>query len=262
MIMACKMSAARKIVAVVPYYFYSKQSKKKEGRRGIPAKLAADMLKVAGATHVVCLDLHASQIQGFFDIPCDNLKVEPFFIKYITENILADEETDYVCLAKNAGAAKRAGSIAASLKLGLAMINHEFQGDGVRKCLDSGTESVFTGKEEYGLLGNVHGMNVIIMDDLIDKPKSFIHAAKIVKAMGAKKVLVIATHGVLSGTALSQLQRSCIDKVIVTNSVPQAERAKQYSKLVVVDISPLLTEAMRRIFFGESLSFLGKNVPL
>ncbi|KNC71500.1 hypothetical protein SARC_15959, partial [Sphaeroforma arctica JP610] len=105
MVMACKMSAARRVVAVVPYYFYSKQSKKKEGRRGIPAKLAADMLRVAGATHVVCLDLHASQIQGFFEIPCDNLNVEPFFIKYATENILQNDQ-NYVILAKNAGAAK------------------------------------------------------------------------------------------------------------------------------------------------------------
>eukprot|EP01134_Creolimax_fragrantissima_P000750 CFRG0750T1 len=263
MVMACKMSAARRVVAVVPYYFYSKQSKKKEGRRGIPAKLAADMLKVAGATHVVCLDLHASQIQGFFDLPCDNLNVEPFFLKYVNENIL-EYEKDYVILAKNAGAAKRAGSIAGSLKVGLAMINSEFQNNRVKQDLEHSIDNSLQDdtKEDYGLLGNVSGMNVIIMDDMIDTPLSFIHAAKIVKKMGGKKVLVIATHGIFSGDSLDHLQASCIDKVIVTNSVPQTERAKRYSKLCVVDISPLLTEAIRRIHYGESLSFLGKNVPL
>eukprot|EP00124_Ichthyophonus_hoferi_P004636 Ihof_evm2s536 gene=Ihof_evmTU2s536 len=246
MIQACKMAAAKRIVAVLPYYPYSKQSKKKARRRGIPAKLVADMLKVAGATQVMCLDLHANQIQGFFDIPCDNLSAEPFLIKYIRENI--PDYKNAVILAKNAGAAKRGASIANRLKVGFAIIHRECQDEALQPVLNNdiiNSEGVAVENnhenEDYGLVGHVSGKIVIIVDDLIDSADSFVHAANIAKIKGAKLVYAVVTHGIFSEKALETVANSPLHEVVVTNSIPQEEHQKQCSKLRVIDISPLLT---------------------
>eukprot|EP00123_Amoebidium_parasiticum_P012906 comp21649_c0_seq1/m.30427 comp21649_c0_seq1/g.30427 ORF comp21649_c0_seq1/g.30427 comp21649_c0_seq1/m.30427 type:complete len:327 (-) comp21649_c0_seq1:275-1255(-) len=253
MIQACRLAASRRVVAVIPYYPYSKQSKKKAKRRGIPARLVADMLKVAGATQVLCLDLHASQIQGFFDIPCDNLSCEPFLVKYVKEHV--PDYPNAVILAKNAGAAKRAVSMANSLKIGFAIIQREYQ-EGTGAAVEEKTES-----EDYGLVGDVRGKAVIIVDDLLDSADSFVYASQVAQRRGCGKVYVLVTHGVFAGDALAQLDASSVQEIVVTNSIPQAANMQACSKLRVIDISPLLCEAVRRIHHGESLAFLRSNVP-
>eukprot|EP00123_Amoebidium_parasiticum_P012718 comp21533_c0_seq1/m.29963 comp21533_c0_seq1/g.29963 ORF comp21533_c0_seq1/g.29963 comp21533_c0_seq1/m.29963 type:complete len:340 (-) comp21533_c0_seq1:399-1418(-) len=266
MIQACKMAAAKRIVAVLSYYPYSKQSKKKAKRRGIPAKLVADMLRVAGASQVMCLDLHANQIQGFFDLPCDNLSAEPFLVKYIRESI--PDYTNAVILAKNAGGAKRAVSIANRLKVGFAIIHREYQDETIKADLNDhviNPEDAVTDDnhepQDYGLVGNVRNKIVIIVDDMLDSAESFVHAAKIAKRKGSQRVYCLVTHGIFADDALEQIAKSPIHEVVATNSIPQEANMAKCSKLRVIDISPLLTEAVRRIHHGESLSFLNSNIP-
>ncbi|XP_063933734.1 ribose-phosphate pyrophosphokinase 1-like [Zophobas morio] len=248
LIMACRMAAARKIIAVLPYFPYSKQSKKKGKRRGIPAKLVADMLRVAGATQVVVLDLHAPQIQAFFDIPVDSLFIEPFIVKYINEKVAFNGCEKLVIVAKNAGGAKRCASVAHKLKAKFALINH--------------IESIeSTGNSKLTVIGDVLDRTVIILDDMMNGVDMFTEAAKVVKNKGATFVYCVVTHGIFSGNSIEKLNNSDIDVIITTNTINQEGNLAKTNKLNIIDISPLITEAIRRINYGESLSFLVHSVP-
>lgn len=352
LISALKGGSAKKITAVIPQFPYAKQSKMKKHRGAITARMIANLIIMAGADHVVSMDLHASQMQGFFSKPVDNLYGGPTLAKWIKENIV-DYENNAVVVSKNPGGTKRVTALADMLKINFAMIHTDrrrkkdilsgnkdqlktlklrkqsilrknrpiiqkddengseenilltntIQTARLRKghviseedpfedseeeedfnytAENNGLNSNSSGKsdhdnesddDEYNenseqpsleklitLVGNVNGKSAILLDDMIDRPGSFIGAAEhCIKNCGAKEVYVVATHGVFTGDCLEQLEESdSINKIIVTNTYPiSEERLKNSKKLVVLDVSPIFAECIRRDHYGESISVL------
>jgi len=301
MINALNTASAGRVTAVIPYFPYSKQSKQK--RRGtIPAKLMASLLKVSGVDQVLTMDLHHMQMQGFFDIPIDNLKASPIVMNFIRDTI-PNYETSVV-VAKNAGASKRAALIAKRLKLDFAMIFGEqtkfaeclseetllgldgsldaataeaqsdtFDESGATKAASEGadvdvrvddmagsvhvdlTEDAEESAHGGSVIGSVDGRPCLLIDDLIDSARPFVQAAKLLKQHKATRVTIIATHGMLSGSAAAELQAcTFVDEVIVTNTIPQEQNMKVCSKIRVIDCSPVIGECIRRIHNDESLA--------
>ncbi|GAA5872982.1 hypothetical protein JCM1840_007288 [Sporobolomyces johnsonii] len=239
-----RIASARRITAVVPHFPYARQDKKDKSRAPITAKLIANMLvNGAGVDHVITMDLHASQIQGFFDIP---LYAEPTMLQYLRET-MGREIKNAVIVSPDAGGAKRASSMAAALDLDFALFHKE------RKKANEIARMV--------LVGNVEGKTAILIDDMADTCGTLALAAKHLLAGGAKQVVALVTHGILSGPAMKVLNESKIEKLIVTNSIPQANHKKGCSRLREVDISPVLAEAIRRSHYGESVSTLFTSVP-
>ncbi|KAK9759427.1 ribose-phosphate pyrophosphokinase 1 [Basidiobolus ranarum] len=267
LINACKFASAKRVTAVLPYFPYSKQSKKKS-RGAIAAKLLANMLIVAGVDHIITMDLHASQMQGFFNRPVDNLYSEPNVAKWIIEM-----EPDYrngVVVSKNAGGAKRVTSLADRLNIDFALIHSDpkvrFHHSGNSKQVvdDDGTQYIsnrMVSQEEEGitLVGDVEGKIAFLLDDMIDGSKTFIKAAEhLYKRCRAIRVYVVATHGLLSGDSLRELEEcSSIYQIVVTNTIaiPESKRVN-LTKLRIIDISGTLAEAIRRTHNGESISYL------
>ncbi|KAG0296635.1 hypothetical protein BGZ96_008934 [Linnemannia gamsii] len=219
MINACKTASARRITAIIPCFPYARQDKKDKSRAPITAKLIANMLTVAGANHVITMDLHASQIQGFFNVPVDNLYAEPSTLK--------------------------ATSIADRLDLDFALIHKE------RKKANEVSRMV--------LVGDVKGKIAILVDDMADTCGTLGLAAKTLAENGAIKVYAIVTHGILCGKAVQVINDSVLTKVVVTNTVPHEDKKKVCPKLDTIDISGTLAEAIRRTHNGESVSFLFNN---
>ncbi|CAO3598645.1 unnamed protein product [Absidia cylindrospora] len=240
MINACKSASARRITAVIPCFFYARQDKKDKSRAPITAKLTANMLTVAGANHVITMDLHASQIQGFFNIPVDNLYCELSMVKYIQSNI--PHWKNAIIVSPDAGGAKRATSIADRLNLDFALIHKE------RRKANEVSRMV--------LVGDVRGKIAILVDDMADTCGTLGLAAKTLVENGAEKVYGIAVHGVLSGKAIEVINNSVIEKLVVTNTIPHNDKAGLCSKLDVIDVSSTLAEAIRRTHNGESISYL------
>ncbi|CEQ41053.1 SPOSA6832_02738, partial [Sporobolomyces salmonicolor] len=227
-----------------PHFPYARQDKKDKSRAPITAKLIANMLvNGAGIDHVITMDLHASQIQGFFDIP---LYAEPTMLQYLRET-MGREIKNAVIVSPDAGGAKRASSMAAALDLDFALFHKE------RKKANEIARMV--------LVGNVEGKTAILIDDMADTCGTLALAAKHLLAGGAKQVVALVTHGILSGPAMKVLNESKIEKLIVTNSIPQINHKKGCSRLREVDISPVLAEAIRRSHYGESVSTLFTSVP-
>uniref|UniRef100_S4RCU4 Phosphoribosyl pyrophosphate synthetase-associated protein 2 n=1 Tax=Petromyzon marinus TaxID=7757 RepID=S4RCU4_PETMA len=277
---ACKTSAARNIIGVVPYFPYSKHSKMRK-RGSIVCKLLASMLCKAGMTHLITMDLHQKEIQGFFNIPVDNLRASPFLIQYIQ-----DEIPDYrnaVIVAKSPSSAKRRGraqSFAERLRLAMAVIHGEAQDaesdmdDGrhspppiVMKNSSSAIHPVLElplmmpkEKPPITVVGDVGGRIAIIVDDIIDDVHSFVMAAETLKERGAYKIYVMATHGLLSSDAPRLIEESPIHEVVVTNTIPHEVQKLQCHKIKTVDISMIVSEAIRRIHNGESMSYLFRNI--
>ncbi|KAF9547366.1 hypothetical protein KI688_009431 [Linnemannia hyalina] len=243
MINACKTASARRITAIIPCFPYARQDKKDKSRAPITAKLIANMLTVAGANHVITMDLHASQIQGFFNVPVDNLYAEPSTLKYIVENI--PDYKNGVIVSPDAGGAKRATSIADRLDLDFALIHKE------RKKANEVSRMV--------LVGDVKGKIAILVDDMADTCGTLGLAAKTLAENGAIKVYAIVTHGILCGKAVQVINDSVLTKVVVTNTVPHEDKKKVCPKLDTIDISGTLAEAIRRTHNGESVSFLFNN---
>ncbi|KAI1380287.1 phosphoribosyl pyrophosphokinase [Hypoxylon crocopeplum] len=206
--------------------------------------LVADLLTCAGADHVVALDLHDPQYQGFFDIPMDNLYGRPLLKRYIQQNIPDYKEA--VIVSPDAGGAKRATAIADSLGMDFALIHKERR---PTRITDRQNATMM-------LVGNVAGRVCILVDDLADTANTITRAAKLVRKEGALAVYALLTHGVLSGDAIARINASALDKVIVTNSVPQDEHKRLCPKLEVLDVAPIFAEAIRRIHHGESISVL------
>lgn len=276
---ACKTSCARKIVGVIPYLPYSKQSKMRK-RGCIVSKLLAKMMCNAGLTHLITMDLHSKEVQGFFDIPVDNLRASPFLLQYIQECI--PDYRNAVIVARNPGSAKKATSYAERLRLGIAVIHgeqKEAESDMVDgryspppavmtacRTMDVGLDimPVLAAKEKppINVVGDVGGRIAIMVDDMIDDVESFVMAAEVLKERGAYKIYVLATHGLLSSDAPRLLEDSAIDEVVVTNTVPHEVQKMQCHKIKTVDISVLLSEAIRRIHNKESMSYLFRNVTL
>ncbi|CAD5214049.1 unnamed protein product [Bursaphelenchus okinawaensis] len=246
MINACKIASCSRVAAVIPCFPYARQDKKDKSRAPISAKLVANMLSVAGADHIITMDLHASQIQGFFDIPVDNLYAEPAILKYIRESIPDWQES--VIVSPDAGGAKRVTAIADRLNVDFALIHKE------RKRANE--------VEKMTLVGDVKGKCAILVDDMADTCGTICLAADKLVEAGAAKVFAFCVHGVFSGPALDRLNKSSFEAIVVTNTIPQEENMKKCSKIQCIDISMILAEAIRRTHNGESVSYLFSHVPL
>ncbi|MBY0470521.1 ribose-phosphate pyrophosphokinase [bacterium] len=240
MIDALKRASAKEITAVVPYYGYGRQDRKVAPRTPISAKLVADLFVAAGATRVVSMDLHAGQIQGFFDIPFDNLFAAPVILDYLRSEASADE--DWVFVSPDAGGVERARAYAKHIHASVAMIDKRRTGPNVAKAMN--------------VVGEVDGKVAIILDDMIDTAGTLTEAANAVIERGAKKVFAAATHGVLSGPAIDRIMKSKIERVIVTDTIPLSEEAQKCSKVVQLSVADLLAEAMYRIHNYDSVSSL------
>uniref|UniRef100_A0A8C5J9M1 Phosphoribosyl pyrophosphate synthetase associated protein 1 n=1 Tax=Junco hyemalis TaxID=40217 RepID=A0A8C5J9M1_JUNHY len=234
---ALKTSCARNIIGVIPYFPYSKQSKMRK-RGSIVCKLLASMLAKAGLTHIITMDLHQKEIQGFFSFPVDNLRASPFLLQYIQEEI--PDYRNAVIVAKSPGAPESPGLF--FFPSSLVMMAKE--------------------KPPITVVGDVGGRIAIIVDDIIDDVESFVAAAEILKERGAYKIFVMATHGLLSADAPRLIEESSIDEVVVTNTVPHEVQKLQCPKIKTVDISLILSEAIRRIHNGESMAYLFRNITV
>jgi len=246
MINACKIASAERITAVIPVYPYARQDKKDKSRAPISAKLVANMLSVAGADHIITMDLHASQIQGFFDIPVDNLYAEPAVVKWIRENIPTFKE-EAIVVSPDAGGAKRVTSIADRLNIDFALIHKE------RKKANEVASMV--------LVGDAKGKIAILIDDMADTCGTIVEAAQKLIDDGAKKIYAILTHGIFSGEALNRINNSHFEAIVVTNTIPQDRNMRACNKIQVIDVSMMFAEAVRRTHNGESVSYLFENVP-
>ncbi|KAE8234883.1 hypothetical protein CF326_g52 [Tilletia indica] len=241
MIHACRVASARRITAVIPHFFYARQDKKDKSRAPISAKLIANMIQKAGCDHVITMDLHASQIQGFFDVP---LYAEPAALQYIREMVDCSKA---VIVSPDAGGAKRATSLADRLNLDFALFHKE------RKKANEVSRMV--------LVGNVEGKVAILVDDMADTCGTLDLAAERLIESGAERVIAIVTHGVLSGPALTRITNSKLEKLVVTNTLPQSSNRAKCAKIDEIDISPFLSETIRRSHYGESVSILFNEVP-
>ncbi|XP_049427610.1 phosphoribosyl pyrophosphate synthase-associated protein 1-like isoform X2 [Epinephelus fuscoguttatus] len=272
---ALKTSCANNIIGVIPYFPYSKQCKMRK-RGSIVCKLLATMLAKAGLTHIITMDLHQKEIQGFFSFPVDNLRASPFLIQYIQEEI--PDYRNAIIVAKSPSAAKRAQSYAERLRLGLAVMHGEAHhseldmADGRQSPPVSRTTTGHTGlelplmmakeKPPITVVGDVGGRIAIIVDDIIDDVDDFVAAAEILKERGAYKIYIMATHGLLSADAPRLIEESAIDEVVVTNTVPHEMQKLQCPKIKTVDVSMILAEAIRRIHNGESMAYLFRNIAV
>ncbi|KAI8379275.1 phosphoribosyltransferase-like protein [Radiomyces spectabilis] len=291
MINACKIASAKRIIAVIPYFPYSRQADVPHKASGAPlprlppptepvtpkittepvgnvpdyvsaqlvrrlenqtekspyrewlarsGTLVADLLTTAGADHIITMDLHDAQFQGFFDCPVDNLASRPCIIKYIQLQI--PNYQDAVIVSPDAGGAKRATSIADRLQMDFALIHKE-------------RRKISTQRHEFMLVGDVRGRDCILVDDICDTSYTITKAAKLLRENGAKKVYAIVSHALLSANAMENIENSMIDEMVVSNSIPLNHTLRS-SKIKVFDVAPIFSEAIRRIHFGESLSML------
>lgn len=235
---ALKRASAGRITAVIPYYGYARQDRKVQPRVPISSKLVADLITVAGANRVLTVDLHAGQIQGFFNIPVDHLYASPVILDYIKKcNI-----KDIVIVSPDAGGVERARAFAKRLSASLAIID---------KRRERANES-----QVMNVIGDVKGKNTIILDDMIDTAGTIAQAASALTEKGAKKVLAACTHAVLSGPAIDRLNNSVIEELIVTNTIRLDSKQEKCKKLTVLSIAPLLAEAIKRIHEESSISSL------
>ncbi|KAF9071078.1 phosphoribosyltransferase-like protein [Rhodocollybia butyracea] len=243
LISACKTASARRITAVIPSFPYARMDKKDKSRAPITAKLVANMLVVAGCDHVITMDLHASQIQGFFDIPVDNLFSEPLMLSYIKRSISGWKNG--IIVSPDAGGAKRVTAIADKLGVEFALIHRKRDG----KALDAPERMEI-------LVGDVKDKVAILVDDMIDTGATLALATRTLHEKGAKSIHALVTHGLLSSINLSMVERLPLEHLVVTNTIPQNKNKNGCSKLTVIDISPTIAESIRRTHNGESISLL------
>ena len=236
---ALKRASAATITAVIPYYGYARQDRKAAPRTPISAKLVADLVTTAGVDRVVTIDLHAAQIQGFFNIPVDNLYAAPVILNHLKERFAGQ---DIVMVTPDAGGTERARGFAKRLECPMALIDKRRTGPNVAEVMH--------------LIGDVKGKIAIILDDMIDTAGTLTQAAGALKQNGAAMIYAAATHGVLSGPAIDRINGSVIEEVLLTDTIPLGERADRTSKIKVLSVAPLLAEAIRRIHEDESVSSL------
>lgn len=239
MIDAARRASARRITAVIPYYGYARQDRKTAPRTPITAKLVANVIVVAGARRVLTMDLHAGQIQGFFDIPVDHLYAMPVFLEYLKDKFRGEE---IVIVSPDAGGVERAREYAKRLNATMAIVD---------KRRPKPNES-----EVMNIIGDVKDKIAVIIDDMIDTAGTICKAASAIMEKGAKEVYAVATHPVLSGPAVERLAQSPIKEVIVSDTIPLREEAKRLDKIKVLSVSKLLGEAIRRIHTDDSISSL------
>ena len=237
MIDAMKRASAGRINAIIPYYGYARQDRKAKARDPITAKLVADLIVAAGADRVLTMDLHANQIQGYFDIPVDHLLGMPIIAKYFKEK----DMEDLVIVSPDHGSVTRARNLAEYLNCPIAIID---------KRRPEPNKS-----EIMNIIGNIDGKNCIIIDDMIDTAGTICNAANAIKDLGAKAVFAAATHPVLSGPAVERLEASAIEELVLLNTLPLPEE-KKLAKMTTLSVAPLFAEAMTRVFTNGSISVL------
>ena len=236
---ALKRASAATITAVIPYYGYARQDRKAAPRTPITAKLVADLITTAGIDRVVTTDLHAGQIQGFFNIPVDNLYAAPVILDHLKNRF---DGQPVVMVSPDAGGTERARAFAKRLGCTLAVIDKRRTGP--------------NDAEVMHLIGDVRDKVAIILDDMVDTAGTLTHAAKALKENGAKSVFACATHGVLSGPAIERINNSAIEEMVLTDTIPLGERENQTSKIKTLSVSELLAGAIKRIHEDESVSSL------
>ena len=237
---ALRRASAGRITAVVPYYGYARQDRKVSPRVPISAKLVADLITTAGAARVLTMDLHAGQIQGFFNIPVDNVYATPVLLRYIREHVITDGPVTVV--SPDAGGVERARAFAKRLDANLAIIDKR----------RAGPNEV----AEMNIIGEVTGHQAVIIDDIVDTAGTIVAAADALRVAGAQEVFACCTHAVLSGPAIERLTASSLKRLVVTDTIPLRESARQAPKIAVLSVAHLIGEAIRRIHNEESISTL------
>ena len=238
---ALKRSSAKNITAVIPYFGYARQDRKVVPRTSISAKLVSNLITKAGADRIVTVDLHAGQIQGFFDIPVDNLFATPIFARHIKKNL---KTKNLVCVAPDVGGTERARALGKMLDVGLAIVDKRRPAPGKSQVMN--------------IVGNVKGKTCIIVDDIIDSGGTIVNAAKALVDRGAREVHVYVTHGVLSGSAVEKIKNSKIKKLVLTDTIDNEQKVRKASNIQVFTISNLMAEAIKRISNSTSVSDLFK----
>ena len=240
MIDACKRASAGRITAVVPYFGYARQDRKAKGRDPISAKLVANMLEAAGADRVLTMDLHAAQIQGFFDIPVDNMHGNILFTRYYMNKFPTDRE-NMVVVSPDVGSVARSRAFANKMGMGLAIVDK--RREKANQC------------EVMNVIGDVTGKECILYDDMVDTAGSLCNAAKAIYDKGATKVYACATHPVLSGPAIERIENSVIEEMVFLNTIPAPDGLKS-DKIKFLDVAPMFAEAIQRTYDEVSLSIM------
>ncbi len=238
---ALKRSSAKNITAVIPYFGYARQDRKVVPRTSISAKLVSNLITKAGADRIVTVDLHAGQIQGFFDIPVDNLFATPIFARHVRKKIKSKK---IVCVAPDVGGTERARALGKLLNAELAIVDKRRPKPGQSQVMN--------------VIGDVKNKTCILVDDIIDSGGTIVNAAAALKKRGAKEVFVYITHGVLSGDAVKKIQKSAIKKLVITDTINNGEKTKNIKNIEVLPISALMGEAIKRISNSTSVSDLFK----
>ena len=238
MIDALRRASAERISAVIPYYGYARQDRKVAPRHPISAKLVANLITVAGTDRVLTMDLHAGQIQGFFDIPVDNLFATPVLLDYLRSRYM----DDLVIVSPDAGGVERARAFAKRLDASLAIIDKRRERANVSQVMN--------------IVGEVRGKVTVILDDMVDTAGTLTQAAFALKEHGAKAIYACCTHPVLSGKAVERIEESPIEELIVTDTIPLSQRAQGCEKIKVLSVAELFAEAIKRIHLNQSVSSL------
>ena len=238
---ALKRSSAKNITAVIPYFGYARQDRKVAPRTSISAKLVSNLITKAGADRVVTVDLHAGQIQGFFDLPVDNLFATPIFARHVKRNI---KSKNLICVSPDVGGVERSRALARKLDIGIAIIDKRRPAPGKSQVMN--------------VIGNVKNKTCIIIDDIIDSGGTIVNAAQALINRGAMEVHVYITHGVLSGEAVEKIKKSKIKKLVITDTIDNSDKVKKAKNIEVLSIANLLGEAIKRISNSTSVSDLFK----
>ena len=238
---ALKRSSAKNITAVIPYFGYARQDRKVAPRTSISAKLVSNLITKAGADRVVTVDLHAGQIQGFFDIPVDNLFATPIFARHVKKNL---KTKNLICVSPDVGGVERTRALARKLDIGIAIIDKRRPAPGKSQVMN--------------VIGNVNNKTCIIIDDIIDSGGTIVNAAQALLNRGAKEVHVYITHGVLSGQAVDKIKKSKIKNLVITDTIDNSDKVKKAKNIEVLSITNLLGEAIKRISNSTSVSDLFK----
>ena len=238
---ALKRSSAKNITAVIPYFGYARQDRKVVPRTSISAKLVSNLITKAGADRIVTIDLHSEQIQGFFDIPVDNLFATPIFARHIKKKL---KTKNLICVAPDVGGTARARALGKMLHVELAIVDKRRPAPGKSEVMN--------------VIGNVKGKTCILVDDIIDSGGTIVNAAAALKKRGAKDVHVYVTHGVLSGNAIDKIKKSNIKNLVITDTIDNSNKVKNTKNIEVLTISNLVGEAIKRISNSTSVSDLFK----
>ena len=238
---ALRRSSAKNITAVIPYFGYARQDRKVVPRTAISAKLVSNLITNAGANRILSVDLHAGQIQGFFDIPVDNLFATPIFARHIKKNININ---NLICVAPDVGGVERTRALSRKINVGIAIIDKRRSSPGKSEVMN--------------IVGNVKNKICVIVDDIIDSGGTIVNAAKALKDKGAKEIYVYITHAVLSGSAVDKIKKSQIKKLIITDTIDNSKKIKISKKIEVISFAPMISEAIKRISNSTSVSSLFK----